>query len=82
MYSLYSNHLNRIFYADNELRSLTKRKLLSSLVACQLILLYLLPDGSRVNRLWKGRVLSVNILQALPKHLTSPISLMLHHVYQ
>lgn len=65
------------FYAENELRSLTKRKLLSSLVACQLILLYLLPDGSRVNRLWMGRVLSVNILQALPRHLTSLISLTL-----
>ena len=46
------------------------KKLLFGLVVQQWIPLYLLTDGSRVNRLWLGWVLSFSVL-------TSQISLML-----
>ncbi len=57
---------------DNELRSLTAwGKKLLCMVVWQQILLYLLPDSSRVNRLWLGWVLSISILRALQaSHLT------------
>ncbi len=63
--------------AEDEL-SLTawRKKLLCSLVAQQQILLYLLPDGRRVNKLWVGWILSFCILWALHRHLSSLISLM------
>ena len=52
---------------DDELRSLRAGGLkpLCSLVLDQWILLYILPDGSRVNRLWLGWVLSSGVLWAL-----------------
>ncbi len=55
------------------LRSLTAwgKKLLWCLVERQRILLWRLPDGSRVNRLLLWWVLSFNILWALRRHLTS-----------
>ena len=64
---------NRSFYGaqKGELRCRTAwwKKLLRSLVVRQQILLYLLPDGSRVNRLSLGWVLSFSILWALCRHL-------------
>ena len=60
--------------ADDELMSLTawRMKLLYSLVVQQQMLLYLLSDGSRVNRLWLGGCCLV----------VSPGSLMLYRCYQ
>ncbi len=51
------------------------KKLLCSLMVKQRILVYLLPDGSSVNRLWLGWVFS--FFWALCCHLTSPMSLIL-----
>ena len=47
-------------------------KLLSGLVLRQRTLLYLLPDGSRVNRQWLGWVLPFSISESV--HLTSQMS--------
>lgn len=58
-----------------------QNKLLRSLVV-QWILLYLIPDWGRVNRLWLGRELSFRILGALNRHLTLPILLILVDVFQ
>lgn len=57
---------------EGEGKSLTAReiKLLCSRVIWQWILLYLSPDGSRVNILWLGWVLSVSILWALCRDFT------------
>ena len=46
------------------------------LVVWQWILLYLLSDGSRLNRLWLWWVLSCSIFWALCRHFTSLMSLM------
>ena len=51
------------------------RTMLCSLVVQQLIVMYLLPAGSTVNRLWLGWVLSFSLLRALHSHLTSPMSM-------
>ena len=61
---------------EHEFRSLTawRMKLLCCVVAWQWILLYLLPNGSSVNRLWLGCVLSFSTIKALWRHLTSPMS--------
>lgn len=45
------------------------------LVVQQRILLYVFPDGGRVNRLWPGRVLSFSILCALCRRLTDDVDL-------
>ncbi len=63
----------------HELTSLTAlgEKLLYNLGVQQQILLYLLPDGNRVNRLWLGWVLSFSILQTLCMLSIPLISIML-----
>ena len=63
---------------EDEFRSLTAwgEKLLSKLEVWQWTLLHLLPDGSRVNRLWLGRVFSFSIRWALCRYPPSLKSLM------
>ncbi len=70
---------NNFLCTEDELKSLTAwgKNLLWSLMVQRRILLKRLLDGSKVNRLLLGWVLSFNILQALHRHLTSPMSLML-----
>lgn len=51
--------------------------LFCSLVVQQGILLYLLPDCSRVSRPWLRWVLSSGVLWTLCRHVTLPMSLML-----
>ncbi len=72
------NRIKNYYYSGvgDEFRSLTAwgKKLLWILVVCQQILLYLLPDGSRVNRLFLGWVLSFSILWVQRRHLTGPKS--------
>ncbi len=79
--SLHAIHTTKNNYyiwwsAEDELRSLRvwRKKLLCSLVVRQWLLLYRLPDGTRL-LLWQ--VLSLYILWALCRHFTSLISLML-----
>ena len=60
---------------DDELMIFWGKKLLCSLVAQRQILLYPLPDGSRVNRLWMGWVMTFCILWDLCRHLTLPMSM-------
>ena len=64
----------REWSVEDEFRDLTASgiKLLHSLVVQQMILLYLLPDGSRVSRLWLGWLLSFSILWAPCRHVTPP----------
>ena len=57
--------------------SWVKNQAAQCLMEWQQILLCVLPDGSRVNKLWLEWKLSVSILWALFRHLTSLISLML-----
>ena len=62
--------------AEDELWSLTAwgEKLLCSLSVRQRTLWYLLPDSSRANRLWLGRVSSFSVLRTLLRFLT-------HHMF-
>ena len=66
----------------DDFRSLTawEKKLLCSLEVWKRILLYLLSDGSSVNRLQLGRVLCFSILWALCRHPTSLVSCNVHKI--
>ena len=80
------NKKNKVFETAHQKQHFsctnTTLLLLCSLVLQQCIALYLLSDGSRVNRLWLGWVLSFSILWALCRHISWPISLMLSKCYQ